>query len=69
MTEKKRIIRVMFVKIKPAYFELSEEEQQEFMCKDHERMEELGYKLHFMPSKQRIVGSNPSRDARILSIF
>ena len=48
MVEKKRVIRVMFVKIKPAYFELSEEEQKEFMRKDRERMEELGYKLHFL---------------------
>jgi hypothetical protein len=48
MSEKERIIRVMFVKIKPAYYELSEEEQQEFMRKDRERMEELGYKLRFM---------------------
>ena len=38
----------MFAKIKPAYFQLSEEEQQEFMRKDREKMEELGYKLHFM---------------------
>jgi len=48
VAEKKRIIRVMFAKIKPAYFELSEGEQQEFMRKDREKMEELGYKLHFM---------------------
>ena len=48
MSENKRIIRVMFVKIKPAYHELSEEEQQQFMRKDRERMEELGYKLRFM---------------------
>ena len=48
MTEKKRIIRIMFTKIKPAYFALSEEKQQEFMRKDREKMEELGYKLHFM---------------------
>jgi hypothetical protein len=48
MAEKKRIIRIMFAKIKDAYFELSEEEQQEFMRKDREKMEELGYKLHFM---------------------
>jgi hypothetical protein len=48
MAEKKRIIRVMFVKIKPAYHELSEEEQKEFMRKDGKKMEELGYKLHFM---------------------
>jgi hypothetical protein len=48
MAENKRIIRLMFVKIKPAYFELSEEEQQEFMRRDRERMEALGYKLRFM---------------------
>jgi len=48
MAEKKRIIRIMFAKIKPAYFELSEEEQQEFTRKDREKMESLGYKLHFM---------------------
>ncbi len=47
MAEKKRIIRVMLAKIKPAYHKLSEEEQQEFMRKDREKMEELGYKLHF----------------------
>ena len=48
MTKEKRIIRIMFAIIKPAYFELSEEEQQEFMRKDREKMESLGYKLHFM---------------------
>ncbi len=47
MAEKKRIIRVMFAKIKEAYHKLSEEEQKEFMRKDRERNEELGYKLHF----------------------
>jgi hypothetical protein len=48
MTDKGRIIRVMFVKIKPAYYELSEEEQQQFMRSDREKMEKLGYKLRFM---------------------
>jgi hypothetical protein len=48
MAEKKRIIRIMFAKIKPAFHELTEQEQQEFMSKDRKRMEELGYKLHFM---------------------
>ena len=48
MTEKKRIIRLMFAKLKPAYHKLSEEEQQEFMRKDREKCEELGYKLRFM---------------------
>ena len=47
MPEKKRFIRVMFGKIKPAYFELSEQEQKEFMQRDREKLEELGYKLHF----------------------
>jgi hypothetical protein len=55
MTEKKRIIRVMLAKIKPAYHKLSEEEQQEFMRKDREKMEELGYKLHFMLDCSRRV--------------
>ena len=48
MTDSGRIIRVMLVKIKPAYYELSEEEQQEFMRRDRAKMEELGYKLRFM---------------------
>ncbi len=48
MTEKKRIIRVMFANLKEAYHKLSEEEQNEFMRKDREKLEELGYKLHFM---------------------
>jgi hypothetical protein len=48
MAEKKRIIRVMFARIKPAYHELSEAEQQAFMRKDREKMEVLGYNLHFM---------------------
>jgi hypothetical protein len=47
MAEKKRIIRVMLAKIKEAYLKLSEEEQQEFMRKDREKNEELGYKLLF----------------------
>jgi hypothetical protein len=48
MAEKKRIIRIMFVKLKEEYFNLSETEQQEFMHRDREKMEELEYKLHFM---------------------
>ena len=48
MADRKRIIRVMLVKIKPEYYKLSEEEQKEFMLRDREKMEELGYKLHFM---------------------
>ena len=48
MVENERIIRIMFAKIKPAYFKLSEKEQQEFMRRDREKMEELGCKLHFM---------------------
>ena len=48
MAEKTPIIRIMFAKLKPAWHELSEEEQQEFMRKDIEKLEELGYKLHFM---------------------
>ena len=48
MSENKRIIRLVFAKIKPAYHKLSKEEQQEFMRKDREKMESLGYKLRFM---------------------
>ena len=48
MTEKKRIIRVMLAKIKPADHNLSKEEQEEFRRRDREKMEELGYKLHHM---------------------
>ncbi len=48
MDENKRIIRILFAKIKPAFNELTEEEQQEFMAKDRAKLEELGYKLHFM---------------------
>lgn len=48
MVEKKRIIRIMLTRIKEAYYELSEDEQQEFMRKDREKMESLGYKLHYM---------------------
>ena len=47
MAEKKRIIRVMFGKVKPAYFKLTEEEKKEFMRRDRGKLEELGYKLHF----------------------
>jgi hypothetical protein len=55
MTEKKRIIRFIFAKIKPAYHKLSDKEQQEFMLRDREKCEELGYKLRFMID---ISGSN-----------
>ncbi|MFY1112355.1 MAG: hypothetical protein AB3K77_11825 [Methanosarcinaceae archaeon] len=48
MAEKKPIIRVYFAKIKEAYYNLSEEEKQEFMHKDREQMDELGMKLLMM---------------------
>lgn len=56
MAEGERIIRVMFVKIKPAYYKLSESEQKEFMRRDREKMEELGYKLRFMIDCSRSNG-------------
>ena len=34
MTEKKPIIRLMFAKVKEAFYQLSEKEQMEFMVKD-----------------------------------
>ena len=48
MAEKRRIIRVMFVKIKPAFYKPSEKEQQEFMVKDRKNLEELGCKVLMM---------------------
>jgi hypothetical protein len=38
----------MLVKMKPAFFELSEAEQKKFTQKDLEKMEALGYKLHYL---------------------
>ena len=48
MAEKKRIIRLMFAKVKEAFHKLSEEEQQEFMLKDRKNWEELGCKILMM---------------------
>jgi hypothetical protein len=48
MTENKPIIRVFFGKMKEAFYNLSEEEQFEFMRKDRENWEELGMKLTTM---------------------
>ena len=42
MAEKKPIIRLMFVNMKEAFNELSEEEQMAFMVKDRKNLEELG---------------------------
>ena len=48
MVEKKPIIRLMFARIKEAFYELSEEEQGKFMLKDRKNWEELGCKLLMM---------------------
>ena len=48
MAEKRRIIRLMFARIKETFYELSEEEQQEFMVKDRKNLEELGCKVLMM---------------------
>jgi hypothetical protein len=48
MAEKKPIIRLMFARIKEAFYRLSEEEQKEFMLKDRKNWEELGCKLLMM---------------------
>ena len=48
MTEKKPIIRLLFAKIKEAFYELSQKEQQEFMIKDRKNLEELGCKVIMM---------------------
>ncbi len=48
MAEKKPIIRLLFAKIKEAFYELSEEEKMEFMVKDRKNLEELGCKVIMM---------------------
>jgi len=45
MVEQKPIIRLMFAKIKEAFYNLSEEEKTEYMRKDRENYDELGMKL------------------------
>ena len=44
MAEKKPIIRLLFAKIKEAFYKLSEEETKEFMLKDRKNLDELGCK-------------------------
>jgi hypothetical protein len=48
MVEKKPIIRVLFAKIKKAFYELSEEEKTEFMLKDRKNLDELGCNVIMM---------------------
>jgi hypothetical protein len=48
MAEKKPIIRMLFAKIKEAFYELSEEEKMEFMLKDRKNLDELGCKVLMM---------------------
>jgi len=48
MAEKKPIIRLLFAKIKEAFYKLSAEEQQEFMIKDRKNLEELECKVLMM---------------------
>jgi uncharacterized ferredoxin-like protein len=48
MTEKKPIIRLLFAKIKEAFYKLSEEEKMEFMVKDRKNLDELGCKVLMM---------------------
>ena len=48
MTQKKPISRLMFAKVKEAFYKLSEEEQQEFMLKDRKNWEDLGCKVLMM---------------------
>jgi hypothetical protein len=48
MVEKKPIIRLLFARIKEAFYRLSEEEKFEFMRKDRENLEELGCKVTMM---------------------
>ena len=48
MTERKPIIRLLFARIKEAFYKLSAEEQQEFMIKDRKNLEELKCKVLMM---------------------
>ena len=48
MAEKKPIIRLLFAKIKEAFYELSEEDQQKFMIKDRKNLDQLGCKVIMM---------------------
>jgi len=48
MAEKKPIVRLMFAKIKEAFYNLSEEEKMEFIVKDRKNWEELGCKILMM---------------------
>jgi hypothetical protein len=45
MAENKPIIRLLFAKIKEAFYELSQEEMVEFMVKDRKNLDELGCKF------------------------
>ncbi len=46
--EKKPIIRLLFAKIKEAFYDMSDEEKMEFMVKDRRNWEELGCKILMM---------------------
>ena len=48
MAEKKPIIRLLFAKVKEAFYDLSEEEKNKFMRKDRENLDELGGKVLMM---------------------
>jgi hypothetical protein len=54
MAENRPIIRLMFVNIKEAFNNLSEEEQMAFMVKDRKNLEELGCKFETI----NLSGSN-----------
>ncbi len=48
MTAKKPIIRLLFARIKEAFYKLSEDEKFEFMRKDRKNLDELGCKVLMM---------------------
>ncbi len=48
MVEKKPIVRLLFARIKEAFYRLSEEDKHEFMLKDRKNWEELGCKVLMM---------------------
>jgi len=48
MAERKPVIRLLFARIKEAFYRLSEEEQQAFMIKDRQNLDRLGCKVLMM---------------------
>jgi len=44
MKNKSQIVRIFFAKMKPEFFQLSEEERRQFMVRDRDNLDALGMK-------------------------